>query len=147
MTALAADGLEPRKKFFREISLPCAASTTFYRNGMICFDVSDVSAAPAGAGTDTDTFPVGLALTAPDNSAGAKGAKKVLVDLAQPVECIGFVNDGGGGALTAANLLSIVYFLDDRTVTSTTTNNAKAGRLWEIDGEGTCFVEMLRPAP
>lgn len=148
MSALTADRLlSPGKSFVREIDLPVAASAKFYRGAAVTFDISDVSACPAGTGTDTDQFPVGFALNAPDNSSGAKGDKKVHVDVQPGVDCCVFLNDAGGGALTSANLLSIVYWLDDQTVTSTSTNNSKAGRLWRIDGDGLCHVELLRPAP
>jgi hypothetical protein len=145
MAALTAERIAPRKSFLRDVSLPCGAAMTFYRGGCVNWDASDVSAQPAGTGTDTDQFPVGTSMHTVVNS-GAKGAKNVRVELFQPVECVVLANDGGGGALVAANLLSIVYFLDDQTVTSTSANNSKAGRLWKIDSDG-CHVEMLRPAP
>src|SRR5690349_13112334 len=146
MTALAADRIAPRKSFVREMDLPCAASVKFYRNAVVAWDASDISASPAGTGTDTDMYPVGTAMNAPDNSSGSKGDLKVHVDLFQPVECVVLANDPGAGALDADDLLTIVYMLDDQTVTSTSTNNSKFGRLWKIDDDG-CHVEPLRPAP
>lgn len=144
MTALIADRLlSPGTSFVTEIALPCAATAKFYRGAIACFDISDVSAAPGGMGTQTDTFPIGYALNAPDNTSGAKGDLKVLVAVWPPVECHVFKNNN----LVAADLLSVVYWLDDQTVTSTSTNNAKAGRLWRIDGDDMCHIELLRPAP
>jgi hypothetical protein len=148
MSALSADRLlSPGHSFVADISLPVAAAAKFYRGAMVCFDISDVSAAPAGTGTDTDTFPVGFAINAPDNTNGQKGDLKVLTEVHPTVECHVLHNDDAGGALDATDLLSIVYWLDDQTVTSTSTNNSKAGRLWRIDGDGMCHVELLRPAP
>ena len=148
MTALAAERIAPLTHFIREFSAPMIAAGVAYRGSCMSWDASDFSAAPAGTGTDTDTFPLGLSQQNVDNSAGAKGAKNVIVDLFQPVECVALANDPGAGALTmAAHGLTIVYFLDDATVTATSTNNSKAGRLWKIDSAGLCYVEMLRPAP
>lgn len=146
MAALSADRERPRKSFVRQIQLPCQASVTFYRNACVVWDASTADAKPAGTGTDTDDMPLGLANNAPDNSSGSSGDLKVIVDLFQPVECVVLGNDPGAGALDSSDLLSIVYFLDDQTVTSTSANNSKAGRLWKIDSDG-CHVEMLRAGP
>jgi len=143
MGALTAERPAPRKSFVRDISLPCAASVEFFRNACVGWDASDFSAKPAGTGTDTDLIPMGLAQQNVDNSSGAKGDKKVIVELFQPVECVVLATDN---LAAATDLLTIVYFLDDQTVTSTSTNNSKAGRLWKVDSDG-CHVEMLRPAP
>lgn len=147
MSALSAERERPRRYFIREISVPLAASVETFRNACISWDASDVSAAPAGTGTDTDTFALGFALQNVDNSSGSKGDKNCIVDLFEPVECVELENDPGAGALDATDMLSIVYFLDDQTVTSTSTNNSKAGRFWGLTPEGRCRVEMLRPAP
>jgi len=41
-------------------------------------------------------------------------------------------------AVTASNLFADVYILDDQTVTTASSGNSKAGRVWAVDADGVC---------
>jgi len=68
------------------------------------------------------------------------GTVTVKVELFHPVRQHGFTNDTGGGEVLAANIGSECFIKDGDTVSMTSTNRSKAGRVAGLEG-GIVWVE------
>lgn len=134
MAALSADRITKSKGgSLRRQAYPVAASTTIYAGGMVCID-ADGYAIPA-ADTAGISRVVGVAVAKVDNSAGADGDLKVVVEY-----------DGAflfATALTQAAVGRDATVSDDQTLSNaaTTTNDIIVGRVLEIDGS-TAWVNI-----
>jgi hypothetical protein len=101
-----------------KMTIPLKANAKVWQGGLVAIDnTSGFGIAGAAAATN---ICAGMALTSVDNTGGANGA--VSVD----VLCeAGFLLDCSGQAQTALGRL--VYFVDDHTVTVTSTGSAPVG--------------------
>jgi ribosomal protein L36 len=101
---------------------------------LVSVQIADGSAYPARSGTATDIF-MGEALETVDNSAGAAGAKSILVRRKGSIVviCSGFAQ---------TDLGAIVYAADDQTVTKTSTNNQKVGKVTEFISATSVRIDM-----
>ena len=97
------------------LSLP--ASYTATEGGAACLDT-------ANAGY---VYPAFAALC-------ARGAPAVELDI--PVWCRSYDSVTGSGAVTISNQLQEVYLSSDHEVTTTAGSNGKAGRVWDVNGDG-----------
>lgn len=138
MSALtqARMGIEQTIKNF---SFPLAGSVKAWQGGMACADTSAGVVTPGVAGSTT-LLRIGEFAESIDNSASTATAK-VLVFLDKEIVVRWFDNSTGGSAVTAANLFSDVYIADDHTVTTTSSGNSKAGRVWAVDSLKGVAVE------
>jgi hypothetical protein len=83
--------------------------------------------------------------TASDNSAGADGALTVTVSLSTGVEgtrLYAYDNDSGAGKLLQSDLGIKVYWLDDHTVTKTSSGNSQGGTFVDLDASGQCWINF-----
>ncbi len=118
-------------------SYPVAASTIIYQGTMVALDASG-NAVPGSALTTLKT--VGMALTTIDNSAGIAAALNVPVQF-----CTARV--GNGSSITKASIGKLCYYLDDQTVTTTSTGSSVAGVLEQVDSLGVWVALGQLSAP
>lgn len=127
----------PIDEVFRVIALPLAAQSVF-QGGGACIDVATATCKKMASG-NTNLVRVGNFEESADNTGAL--APYVLVRL--DFERFGTWYDSatGGGAVTVSNLFADVYMLDDHTVTTSSSGNAKAGRVWKVDTVKGVLVE------
>lgn len=88
-----------------------------------------------GAAGANDIF-LGVFAETIDNTSGS-AAVAVTVDFLKEKTLLWRANDG---TITAASLFNPCYFADDLTVSTTSTNAAKAGTILAVDAvKGVCF--------
>jgi hypothetical protein len=101
-----------------KMSIPLKANAKVFKGGMVAIDnTTGYGVVPTVA---TTLISAGVALADADNTGGASGALSVDVILEA-----GFLMDCSGQAQTALGRL--VYFVDDHTVTVTSTGASIAG--------------------
>ena len=129
MTALTGDRNTPERSG-ELVVLLVAAATTIHAGSLV---VLNAGYAEPGS-TDTGLIAVGRAEEQVDNSLGANGAKSVKVKRG----VFQYANSEGGDAITAANIHSACYIVDDQTVakTSDTGARSRAGRIIDVDARG-----------
>lgn len=128
MTALTA----PRSLSERSgatSTLPAAAAAVIYQGAIVVNDAGVAKAGVTGVGLVT----LGVAEETVDNSAGAAGAKSVTIRRG----CYRFANLSTD-ALTAADIGSDAYLVDDQTVARTSATNTRsiAGKVIDVDAVG-----------
>jgi hypothetical protein len=128
-----------RPRPMKNIPLPLAAGAKATQGGMACIDVSAGSAKPGAAG-NANLVRVGVWAETVDNSGGGTTAP-ALAELDHEIVGLWFDNATGGAAVSA--LFADCYMLDDHTVTSTSSGNSKAGRVWAIDAVKGVLVESF----
>lgn len=137
MTALAAERATQRRegKFRND---PAAAAKKFYQGALVCLDASGNATPGATATTLTAR---GVARYTVDNSSGAAGAVRVESEAG----VFGFANSSSTDAITRAEIGDDCYIVDDQTVAKTdgTSTRSKAGRIVDVDSDGTVWVEIL----
>jgi len=114
------------------IALPLAA-VAVYQGGIACVDTS-ANKVTKGASGNGNLIPIGEFAEDADNT--ASGAPMVMVRLDEEVTLATYDSATGGNAVTAANLFEDVYLLDDHTVTTASSGNSVAGRVWKVDANG-----------
>lgn len=131
----------PIEQRMKNLALPLAsgAGMTAYQGGMACVDTS-ASLVKPGASGNANLIRVGTFAESIDNSA-ASTSTQILVALDKEIIGQWFDNDTGSNKVTAANLFSDVYILDDHTVTLVSSGNSKAGRVWAVDNTKGVLVE------
>ncbi len=140
MTALSQARMGREFSLAGNVSLPLAASTAVYQDGMACIDTTN-HVVTKGAAGNTSLIRIGNFAENYDNSASTATAM-VLVSLDYEVKGRWYANDTGANAVAAANLFTEVYMLDDQTVTTASSTNSKAGRVWAIDSvKGVAVAE------
>jgi hypothetical protein len=117
------------------LSIPMKAATIIYKGAFVVFDAG--YAAPAR--TATGLVAAGRAEETVDNSAGSAGALRITVRRGAFVAN----NHTGGDAVVQASAGSNVYFLDDNTVTVTSTGRSVAGKFIAFNDAGRPIVEIL----
>ena len=139
MGALTTQRIGKEETLF-DIPLPLATSQKVYRNGMACVD-SSTKTVKKGASGNTNLKRIGTFANSYDNSAGT-ATVQVMVRLEKEIRAQWFDNDTGAGAITmASNFFSLVYVLDDHTVTATAGSNGNAGRVWDVDAVKGVLVQ------
>lgn len=117
------------------LDLPVKAATIIPAGALVVVDATGY-AVPASSATGLRA--AGRAARRVDNSGGANGTKRIRVDRgAFPAN-----NATAGDAVTQADLLADVYFLDDNTYTRTSTGRSIAGKLVGFDESGRPVVEI-----
>ena len=117
------------------ITLPLPAGYTAYSGGRACLDTANPGYVyPAYTGQNT-LIPIGVFV---NNTAVVGSATAVVNVQLEPNEVVVTNWDSvtGAGAVTIANQLQEVYLASDHEVTTTAGSNAKAGRVWDVNGDG-----------
>lgn len=113
------------------LSLAMAAAVIIYAGSMVARDGSG-NATPGA--TATTLFGVGRAAGSIDNSAGAAGDAVVEVEKG----IFQFANSAAADEITAADIGSDCYMVDDQTVAKTngTSTRSVAGKVFDVDAKG-----------
>lgn len=124
---------------FSSIALPLAASQSVFQGGIACADTT-TGTVKKGAAANANLLKIGEFAETYDNSAGTASVQ-VLVRLDHEVTAYFYDNATGANAVTATDLFTDVYILDDHTVTKASSGNSKAGRVWAVDAVKGVAVE------
>lgn len=129
MAALTGDRNTPEREA-NDRFLPVAAATQIHLGALVALNAGN--AVPGATATGRPT--VGVAREAVDNSAGAAGEKSVKVRRGT----YRFNNSAAGDAITAADIGSTCYVVDDQTVAKTdgTSTRSAAGEVFDVDDQG-----------
>lgn len=131
MAALTA----PRPARFTTIKstmFPLGAGLKAY-SGARCYADTAANCVKPGVAGNANLQPIGIFAATVDNTAGT-GTQLVQVDLDKEILVQWLDNATGSNAVTlASNLFDDVYCLDDHTVTTSSSGNSKAGRVWDVD--------------
>jgi hypothetical protein len=107
---------------------------TCWQGSEMALDTANVGLVyPATTGVSTQV-PIGKSLSSIANTSGSN--MNVNVELNEEVTCRNWDSVTGGGAVTISNQLGIVYIASDHEVTATAGSNGKAGRVWDVNGDG-----------
>lgn len=141
MSALtAAKGLKEEKWTYRQFTLTSGHKA--WQGGRACLDTTTGKMVEASA--STTQLPIGVFAESVDaSSTGLNADSPVNVYLEKEITVVWFANDGGGGAVLAANVGSVCYMKDDQTVSITSSGRSVAGRVWAIDSSKGVAVEKL----
>lgn len=139
MTALAAARSNQAERWKRH-NFTLASGKKAYKNGMACLDTSTGKVVPGDDGSTTLVH-IGKFLATVD---ATLAAKTVEVDLINEIEIEWWKN---GSSIVAADVGSIAYILDDQTVTTTSSGNSVAGRIWAVDTTRGVAIEKLQAVP
>lgn len=112
--------------------LKLAGLSTAYCGGEAAADTSSGCVRPA---TNNNANLINIGQFAEDvSTSGSTATGFVNVELAREIDCYWYDNATGSNKITASNVFSNCYMLDDHTVTlSTGTGSAVAGRVWDVD--------------
>jgi hypothetical protein len=116
------------------VSLPLPSGQTCWEGGMACLDTALPGAVYPGTAAVATQIPIGKFLSSVANTSGAN--INVQVELNVEVWCRNWDSVTGAGAVTIANQLQEVYIASDHEVTTTVGSNGKAGRVWDVNGDG-----------
>lgn len=130
MAALTQSRMSVESKF-KNIPLVLAGSTSVFEGGIACLDTS-AHVCTKGAASNANLIRVGEFLQDYDNS-GSTATANVMVSLNQEIVIRWYDSVTGGSAVTVANLYATVYIFDDHTLTTSSSGNSSAGRLWAVD--------------
>jgi hypothetical protein len=127
-----------------EIAFPVKASTKIFAGAMV--DVSGINTGYASPMTKATGLKCkGIAKVTADNTSGANGDIKVIVQLSQTpngTRLFKLTNDPGAGALAITDIGATVYALDDNTVTKTSTAATAVGEFVRLDADGGVWIEI-----
>jgi hypothetical protein len=116
------------------ISLPMPTGYTCYVGSLMCLDTANAGLVYPGASGTSTLIPIGKALVSVANTSGSN--INVNIELNQEVLCRNWDSVTGSGAVTISNQLQEVYVSSDHEVTTTAGSNGKAGRVWDVNGDG-----------
>lgn len=118
------------------LSIPVKAATKIYAGALVVIDAG--YAAPAKTGTGL--IAAGRAEETVDNSSGAAGDKRILVRRG----AFAANNSASADAITQADMLKTVYFVDDNTIAKTdgTSTRSAAGKFVGFNDAGRPVVEI-----
>ena len=135
MVALT-EGRVTKSRELRVVARPMAAGVKIFEGSLSALTAAGY--ATPGAVSATLKKP-GRARATVDNTGGAAGAKTVEIEYG----CFQFANSAAGDAITAADIGSDCYVVDDQTVAKTngTDTRSKAGTVFDVDAQGV-WVEI-----
>ena len=135
MAALTA----ARSTWSRAISTFTALMPTGYtawEGATACIDTANPGLVyPAYAGQST-LIPVGWFIGGSVNNQSGTGNVNVTFRFISEVWLRNYDSVTGSGAVTISSQFSEVYLASDHEVTTTAGSNAKAGRVWDVNGDG-----------
>jgi len=122
------------KRALPTVSLPLPTGYNAYEGGMACLDTANPGAVYPGYVVSTTLIPIGKFTQQLLNTSGAN--VNVSVELNVEIWCRNWDSVTGAGAVTISNQLQEVYIASDHEVTTTSSGNSKAGRVWDVNGDG-----------
>lgn len=125
------------------IQLPLPTSYTAQPGGMACLDTANAGNVYPGYAGQSTLIPIGKFV----NNVAVVGSATATVNVQLEPNEVWVTNwDSvtGSGAVTIANQLQEVYIASDHEVTTTAGSNGKAGRVWDVNGDGV-WVQMPFP--
>ena len=131
--ALTAELNTPARGIVEQIALPMKAATKIYKGDLVV--LADGFAIPAAV--DEDLLAVGRAHATVDN-AGADGALSITVD-----QGVFFWNGDSSFSSSPPDIAAAVYIGGDGLVSTTSTNNSKAGVVEGLEGAGAWVRSSL----
>lgn len=130
MTAVTAD-IETNSRPGDIVSYPVAANTNIYKGTMV-----KLSSGYAASMTKAASLVfVGIAIEGVDNSSGAAGDKNVRVARRG-------IHELTMASAAITDVGSVVYALDNATVTKTSTDATKTGKAVKFENSGKIFVDI-----
>jgi len=126
-----------RNEAWKYFEHPLTAAQVAERGELACIDTS-TGLLVLGA-TSTTLRPIGYF----DEDVTGDGTTNVRVRLFDEIRVHWWDNDTGGTPVVAADVGSLCYVLDDRTVTGDATGASAAGRVWGINTTYGVAVEMI----
>lgn len=143
MAALTAKRMT-RFDTLKTVSLPLATQAVF-QGGIACYDTAALGSVKKGVAGTATLVKIGEFAESADNSGG--NSPRVLVKLDREIFAEWYDNSTGANAATlAANLFGLVYIADDHTVTTASSGNSVAGRVWDVDSLKGVLVEKATPS-
>lgn len=128
----------------KSAQFPLGAGLKAYQGGRAYAD-SSANCVKPGVSGNANLNPIGIFPQTVDNSAGT-GTLLCQVDLDKEILIQWLDNATGSNAVTlASNLFQDVYCLDDHTVTTSSSGNSKAGRVWAVDSVKGVGVQSYWP--
>lgn len=135
-----------RQTKYKNVALPMN-----FGSGMKCqvgsamgVDTSTHYVAPMG--TSSTQIPIGIALETVDLTA-ASAAGTVLIDLYEEVDVRWYDSVTGGNAVSTTvgggSFFQTVYFTDDHTVSTSSSSNSLAGRVWDANSTQGVAVQNV----
>ena len=121
------------------VQAPLPTSYTATEGGAACIDTANLGAVYPAVSGSTTLIPIGKFVSSVKNTSGSN--INVSVKLDQEVWVRNWDSVTGGGAVTISNQFAVVYMSSDHEVTTTSTSNSKAGRVWDVNGDGV-WVEQ-----
>lgn len=121
--------------------IPLTAAETGEKGELVCIDTATGLLRMGAAGVAT-LRPIGTL----DNGNGVTtgdGTTLVRVKLFDEIRIHWFDNDTGGTPVVAADIGSLAYVFDKRTVTGDSVGNAPAGRVWAINSLYGVAIEAV----
>lgn len=131
MAALTADTTATILRDNELFSFPAAASTQFYKGGLVAINASNVAVKMTAA---TGLKCVGVCQENVNNSAGAAGALNVPVRR-------GLHRFTNGESIVLSDIGATAYANDDQTVYKTATGRSAVGIIRDVDASGV-WVEI-----
>lgn len=140
MTAMSQERMRDFERWtYYDFTL--ASGNKAYKNGIACLDLSTAKVEPGHA--ETDLLYIGLF----DQTVDATSADKIVrVNLQREIE-VEWLDNSLTHALVDTDVGSLCYIEDDQTVTSLSTGNSIAGRVWKVDSTRGVAVERLSTLP
>jgi hypothetical protein len=141
VTAAVAEVLSTIERATR-LDLPLGFAVKAYKGTTAMARPSTATVFPAvtGAGAaGANDLQLGIFAATVDNTAGTATTLPVTVDFVKEKTLLWRANDG---TITAANLFSACYHVDNQTVSLTATNRAKAGTILAVDAVLGVAFEM-----
>lgn len=126
MAALTADTTATIEREGAEFSFPAAASTQFYKGGLVAINASNVAVKMTAA---TGLKCVGVCQANVNNSAGLAGALQVPVRK-------GTFRFTNGESIVLSDIGAVAYANDDQTVYKTSTGRSAVGTIVDVDATG-----------
>lgn len=129
MAALAADRNTPEREGSIRV-FNVAASTKIFYGALVVLNAGNAEPGSTATGLKA----VGRSEEPVDNSSGSAGDKQVRVRSGT----FRYNNSASGDAITAADITSTCYIVDDQTVAKTdgTGTRSAAGKIFEVDDQG-----------
>lgn len=126
MAALTADTTATIEREGAEFSFPAAASTQFYKGGLIGINASNLAVKMTAA---TGLKCVGVCQANVNNSAGIAGALQVPTRR-------GTFRFTNGESIVLSDIGAVAYANDDQTVYKTATGRSAVGTIVDVDASG-----------
>lgn len=133
-----------RQGTIKKVTYPLAANKTAYDGAMSCIDTAAAGSTTPGAAASTTLIPIGW-YSCDDHVAAGAGGGFCGVELARERQLQYWDSVTGVGAITVSNLFQEVYIASDHELTTTSSGNSPAGRVWWVGPQGAPGAIGIEP--